>query len=98
MEIVQVEAIEVLDSRGNPTVEARVMLGDGVIASAMVPSGASTGEREAFEMRDNDKKRYNGKGVLRAVQNVNTKIAPEITQKYYQNQRELDYALIELDG
>ncbi len=98
MEIVQVEAIEILDSRGNPTVEARVMLGDGVIGSAMVPSGASTGEREAFEMRDNDKKRYNGKGVLRAVQNVNTKIAPEITQKYYQNQRELDYTLIELDG
>ena len=98
MEIVQLEAIEILDSRGNPTVEARVMLGDGVIGSAMVPSGASTGEREAFEMRDNDKKRYNGKGVLRAVQNVNTKIAPEITQKYYQNQRELDYALIELDG
>jgi enolase len=98
MEILQVEAIEILDSRGNPTVEARIMLSDGVMASAMVPSGASTGEREACELRDNDKKRYNGKGVLRAVANVNTKIAPEISQKYFQNQRELDYFLIDLDG
>jgi enolase len=98
MEILNVDAIEILDSRGNPTIEARIMLSDGAIGSAMVPSGASTGEREAYEMRDNDKKRYMGKGVLKAVQNVNTKIAPEISQKYFQSQRELDYTLIQLDA
>jgi len=97
MEIVHVDAIEILDSRGNPTVESTVFLSDGTMGRAMVPSGASTGEREACELRDGDKKRYGGKGVLRAVQNVKTKIAPEITDKYF-TQRDLDYFLIELDG
>jgi len=97
MEIVHVDATEILDSRGNPTVEATVYLSDGTMERAMVPSGASTGEREACELRDGDKKRYGGKGVLRAVQNVKTKIAPEVSNKFF-TQRELDYFLIELDG
>ncbi|NCO56266.1 MAG: phosphopyruvate hydratase, partial [Bacteroidetes bacterium] len=91
------DATEILDSRGNPTVEATVYLSDGTMERAMVPSGASTGEREACELRDGDKKRYGGKGVLRAVQNVKTKIAPEVSNKFF-TQRELDYFLIELDG
>jgi len=98
MEIVHVSALEILDSRGNPTVEASVILEDGSMGNAMVPSGASTGEREATELRDGDKKRYNGKGVLKAVQNVNTIIAEELQNGYFQNQRELDNFLIELDG
>lgn len=97
MEIIHVDANEILDSRGNPTVEAVVYLSDGVVERAMVPSGASTGEREACELRDGDKKRYNGKGVQRAVQNVINKIAPEVSGKFF-NQRELDYFLINLDG
>ena len=72
--IVDVKAREVLDSRGNPTVEAEVYLASGIVGSAMVPSGASTGEREAIELRDNDKSRYLGKGVLNAVNFVNTEI------------------------
>lgn len=98
MEIVHVSALEVLDSRGNPTVEASVILEDGSTGNAMVPSGASTGEREATELRDGDKKRYLGKGVLKAVNNVNTIIAEELTDGYFLNQRELDNFLIELDG
>lgn len=98
MEIVHVSALEVLDSRGNPTVEASVILEDGSMGSAMVPSGASTGEREATELRDGDKKRYNGKGVLKAVNHVNETIAPELIDNYFHNQRELDSYLIELDG
>jgi len=98
MEIVHVSALEILDSRGNPTVEASVILEDGSMGNAMVPSGASTGEREATELRDGDKKRYNGKGVLKAVKNVNTIIAEELENGYFQNQRELDNFLIELDG
>jgi len=98
MEIVHVSALEILDSRGNPTVEASVILEDGSMGNAMVPSGASTGEREATELRDGDKKRYNGKGVLKAVKNVNTIIAEELQNGYFQNQRELDNFLIELDG
>jgi enolase len=74
--IEHVLAREILDSRGNPTVEAEVILADGVIGRASVPSGASTGENEAVELRDGDKKRYGGKGVLKAVQNVNDVIAP----------------------
>lgn len=77
-EIIRVHAREILDSRGNPTVEAEVMLASGVIGRAAVPSGASTGEREALELRDGDKKRYLGKGVQKAVQNVILKIGPEI--------------------
>ncbi len=98
MKIIDVEAIEILDSRGNPTVEVELTIEDGTSARAMVPSGASTGEREACELRDGDKKRYGGKGVLKAVENVNNKIAPEIVDKYFVSQRELDYLMIGLDG
>ncbi|MGE0090094.1 MAG: phosphopyruvate hydratase [Bacteroidales bacterium] len=98
MEIQSVEAIEILDSRGNPTIEVDLELEDGTCARAMVPSGASTGEREACELRDGDKKRYGGKGVLKAVENVNKIIANEIEGKFFVSQRELDYYMIELDG
>ncbi len=98
MKIKKVEAIEILDSRGNPTVEVNLRLEDGTISRAMVPSGASTGEREATELRDGDMNRYGGKGVLKAVDNVNTIIAKEIENKCFHNQRELDYTLIDLDG
>lgn len=98
MKISRIEALEILDSRGNPTVEANILLEDGTQARAMVPSGASTGEREATELRDGDKKRYGGKGVLKAVDNVNSIIANEIVGKCFHNQRELDYLMIDLDG
>ncbi len=98
MKITSVKAIEVLDSRGNPTVEADLKLENGISARAMVPSGASTGEREACELRDNDKKRFGGKGVLKAVENVNTIIAEGIEGRCFVNQRELDYFMIDLDG
>ncbi len=98
MKIQKVNAIEILDSRGNPTVEVNLKLEDGTTSRAMVPSGASTGEREACELRDGDKKRYGGKGVLKAVDNVNTTIAKELEGKCIGNQRELDYLMIELDG
>jgi len=98
MKIQKVSALEILDSRGNPTVEVNLKLEDGTIASAMVPSGASTGEREACELRDNDKKRYGGKGVLKAVENVNSVIAKAIEGKYFGSQRELDLLMIGLDG
>jgi len=98
MEIFDVRAMEILDSRGNPTVEVDLTLGDGTTARAMVPSGASTGEREATELRDGDKGRYGGKGVLKAVENVNKTIADEIIGRYFASQRELDYFLINLDG
>ena len=90
--------MEILDSRGNPTVEVNLKLDDCTMARAMVPSGASTGEREACELRDGDKKRYGGKGVLKAVENVNQKIAKEIEGHCFSNQRELDYLMIGLDG
>jgi len=98
MEIINVNALEILDSRGNPTVEVNLTLEDGTEARAAVPSGASTGEREACELRDGDKKRYLGKGVLKAVENVNKIIAKEIVGKCFVNQRELDYSMIALDG
>lgn len=98
MRIKKVHAIEVLDSRGNPTIEVGVMLDNGVSGTAIVPSGASTGEREATELRDGDKKRYFGKGVLRAVENVETKISPVLTGKYVSDQRDIDNTMIELDG
>jgi enolase len=98
MKILSVEAIEILDSRGNPTVEVELELEDGSNARAMVPSGASTGEREACELRDGDNKRFGGKGVLKAVENVNKIIAPEIEGKSFMSQRELDYLMIGLDG
>lgn len=97
MKISKIVAYEVLDSRGNPTVEAEVTLENGIRANAIVPSGASTGEKEAVEMRDNDKTRYNGKGVLKAVENVNKEIAPKITGMDVTDQRKIDYAMIDLD-
>ena len=98
MKIKKIQAYEILDSRGNPTVEAFLELENGITGHAMVPSGASTGEREACELRDGDKKRYGGKGVLKAVDNVNTVIAKEIQGKSFENQRELDSLMIGMDG
>ena len=89
---------EILDSRGNPTVEVEVILADGSWGRAAVPSGASTGIHEALEMRDGDKKRYNGKGVLKAVENVNSVIARQISGWDASDQRGIDLALLELDG
>ncbi|OQW71495.1 MAG: phosphopyruvate hydratase [Proteobacteria bacterium ST_bin11] len=96
--IVDVKAREVLDSRGNPTVEAEVYLASGIIGSAMVPSGASTGEREAIELRDGDKARYLGKGVLNAVNFVNTEIREAVIGMDANNQAALDEKMIALDG
>ncbi len=96
--IVDVLAREILDSRGNPTVEVEVFLDDGTVGRAAVPSGASTGIHEACELRDGDKSRYNGKGVLKAVENVNTEIADEIIEMNVLDQAAIDQALIELDG
>jgi enolase len=98
MKIKKVSASEILDSRGNPTVEVNLTLEDNTHATAMVPSGASTGKKEACELRDGDKKRFSGKGVLKAVENVNRIISKEIIDREFYNQRELDYALINLDG
>ncbi len=97
----QIEAIqarEILDSRGNPTVEADVILSDGTFATAAVPSGASTGENEAVELRDNDKSRYLGKGVLQAVDNVNEVIGPELVGMDPRLQEEIDRHMLDLDG
>ena len=93
-----VEAREILDSRGNPTVEVDVVLEDGSMGRAAVPSGASTGEHEALEMRDGDKARYLGKGVLKAVQNVNNVIAAEIVGLDALEQVDIDHTMMELDG
>ncbi|MBP8998501.1 MAG: phosphopyruvate hydratase [Anaerolineaceae bacterium] len=98
MEITAVEGIEVLDSRGNPTVEVRVILEDGAEGTAIVPSGASTGIHEALEMRDGDKERYNGKGVTKAVDNVNGEIAENLVWWEATEQKAIDQMLIELDG
>lgn len=94
----QVQAREILDSRGNPTVEAEVTLAGGEIGRAAVPSGASTGKHEALELRDGDKKRYGGRGVLKAVRNVNEIIAPKLINMDALDQAEIDRSLIELDG
>src|ERR1044072_3811490 len=96
--IEHVLAREIFDSRGNPTVEAEVVLEDGEIGRAAVPSGASTGEHEAVELRDGDEKRYGGKGVLKAVRNVNETIARELKGMKALDQRAIDQKLIELDG
>ena len=96
--IENIEAIEVLDSRGNPTVQVEAILEGGFTGRAMVPSGASTGSFEAVELRDGDSSRYQGKGVLKAVENVNTEIKKKIMGMNALNQVELDKALIELDG
>jgi enolase len=96
--IVDVVAREILDSRGNPTVEADVLIESGVMGRAAVPSGASTGSREALELRDGDSKRYAGKGVLQAVENINTEISEAIMGLDAQEQSFIDRTLIELDG
>src|SRR5437764_10861456 len=93
-----IHAREILDSRGNPTVEAEVHLNDGTIGRAAVPSGASTGEHEAVELRDGDKKRYVGKGVLKAVKNVNGEISDALVKMDAADQRAIDRKMIELDG
>ncbi len=98
MEIVKIVGREILDSRGNPTVEVDVHLMSGVIGRAAVPSGASTGENEALELRDGDKKRYLGKGVLKAVENINNVIAPALIGMSTLEQRAIDKKMIELDG
>jgi enolase 1/2/3 len=96
--IYDIHAREIIDSRGNPTIEVEVELDSGVIGSAAVPSGASTGENEALELRDGDPKRFGGKGVLQAVENVNEKIFPELEGMNVLDQVGLDQAMLELDG
>jgi len=96
--IASVRALEILDSRGNPTLRAFATLENGTVASASVPSGASTGENEACELRDDDKKRYDGKGVLKAISNVNKIIGPKIIGMDPSRQVEIDRTMIELDG
>lgn len=96
--IVDIKAREILDSRGNPTLEADVILASGNIGSAMVPSGASTGEREAIELRDGDKSRYLGKGVLKAVEYVNTEIRAVVVGMDAADQTAVDKAMMDLDG
>ena len=98
MKIEKIHAREILDSRGNPTVEVDVVLENGVMGRAAVPSGASTGENEALELRDGDKGRYLGKGTLKAVENVNTIIAPALVGDCVLDQRALDYKMLALDG
>ena len=97
-EITEVHAREILDSRGNPTVEVEILLESGAVGRAAVPSGASTGEREALELRDGDSSRYLGKGVAKAVENVNQTISPEVVGMEATDQAVLDQLLIELDG
>jgi enolase len=96
--IEDITARQILDSRGNPTVEVDVKLSCGVIGRAAVPSGASTGIFEALELRDGDKSMYLGKGVLQAVDNVNSKIAPELIGEDASNQQEIDRIMLQLDG
>ena len=96
--IEHIHAREVLDSRGNPTIEVEVRLEDGAIGRAIVPSGASTGENEALELRDGDKKRYDGKGVLKAVETVNTTLAEALVDMYAFDQKAIDDTMIALDG
>ena len=96
--IERIKALEVLDSRGNPTVAVEVLLENDITGVAMVPSGASTGEHEALELRDGDRARYLGKGVLKAVENVNSKIAPELSGMEASDQAAIDRRMIELDG
>ena len=98
MRITDIRGREVLDSRGTPTIEADVVLENGVVGRASVPSGASTGENEALELRDGDKHRYGGKGVTKAVMNINERIAPVLHGCNVYNQRELDKLMLELDG
>jgi enolase len=97
MKITTVRGREILDSRGNPTVEVDVTLDDGAFGRAAVPSGASTGEREALELRDGDKSRYGGKGARKAVAHVNGEIAAAMVNRHF-DQRGLDEAMVRLDG
>src|SRR5690554_865062 len=96
--IANIHGREILDSRGNPTVEVEVTLESGIIGRAAVPSGASTGENEALELRDGDKKRYLGKGVLKAVENVNNVIAPALIGFNALDQVGIDHKMLEMDG
>src|SRR5210317_1824001 len=96
--IVDILGREILDSRGNPTIEVEVLLESGIIGRAAVPSGASTGEHEAVELRDGDASRYLGKGVLQAVENVNDVIGPELVGFSVLDQAEVDQALLHIDG
>src|SRR6058998_2725381 len=96
--ITRIHARQVIDSRGNPTVETDVILDGGALGRAAVPSGASTGEHEALELRDGDKSKYLGKGVLKAVANVNQEIAKAVVGLDATDQRALDRRMIELDG
>ena len=98
IKITEIRGREILDSRGNPTVEADVTLADGSQGRAGVPSGASTGTREAVELRDGDKSRYLGKGVQKAVSNVNGVLRDTLLAREFENQRALDECMIELDG
>ena len=98
MEIKSIQGRQILDSRGNPTVEAEVRLTSGIVGRAAVPSGASTGEHEAVELRDGDKSRYLGKGVIKAVANIHTVIAPALSSMPISHQRAIDHKMIELDG
>ena len=98
MKISEIKGREILDSRGNPTIEAEVILENGVVGRASVPSGASTGENEALELRDGDKHRYNGNGVSKAVANINERIAPLLQGCNVYDQRNLDSMMLELDG
>ena len=97
-EIIDICAREILDSRGNPTVEVDVVLESGAVGRVQIPSGASTGEREAIELRDGDESRYLGKGVQKAVRNVNEIIAPKIIGLFSFDQNLIDKRMIELDG
>ena len=96
--IAAIYALEILDSRGNPTIRVRLGLDDGIVATSSVPSGASTGENEAVELRDGDKTRYGGKGVRKAVANVIEKIAPKVIGLDPAHQAEIDGLMISLDG
>src|SRR5512141_744633 len=96
--IAHIKGREILDSRGNPTVEVDVILDNGILGRAAIPSGASTGQKEAVELRDGDKKRYLGKGVLKAVANVNDVIANSLIDIDPTDQQRIDSLLIELDG
>ncbi|MDG1832873.1 MAG: phosphopyruvate hydratase, partial [Verrucomicrobiota bacterium] len=96
--IIDIQAREILDSRGNPTVEADVILDSGTMGRAAVPSGASTGEHEAVELRDGGKKRYGGKGVQKAVKNIETKILPELLGRDATDQVGVDHAMLAVDG
>src|SRR5215471_1014438 len=98
MTIASILGREILDSRGNPTLEVEVILNDGCVGRAAVPSGASTGEHEAIELRDGDKGRYDGKGVLKAVDNINETIAAELEDMDASEQREIDNTMLAIDG